>query len=105
MPADFSAVIQNGKIRRRAGCLSLAARPGSSASARLGMVIGKRHVRRATERNRIRRIIRESFRQRRERLPAVDLVIMVRKPSPDELRNEQLFRTLDAIWDYLEQRG
>ena len=46
--------------------------------ARLGLAIGKRQVRRAVDRNRIKRIVREAFRQRRSSLPAVDLVVLAR---------------------------
>ena len=39
--------------------------------ARLGMVIGKKLLKKAVDRNRVRRVIREQFRRQRPQLPAV----------------------------------
>ena len=46
-------------------------------SARIGVVVPKRTVRKAVERNRMKRVLREEFRQRRCTLPALDIVIQV----------------------------
>ena len=45
--------------------------------ARLGLIVPKRTVRKAVERNRMKRVLREEFRQRRPTLPALDIVIQV----------------------------
>ena len=47
--------------------------PGSGA--RLGMVIGKKLLRRAVDRNRVKRCIRECFRRRRADLLDCDLIV------------------------------
>ena len=52
-------------------------RPNAAGHARLGMVVGKRQFKRAIDRNRMRRIIREKFRLYSPDLPAVDLVVRV----------------------------
>ena len=45
---------------------------------RLGLSVAKRHVRRATLRNRVRRVLREHFRQvMRPKLPPMDAVVSV----------------------------
>ena len=44
---------------------------------RLGIVVAKRVLRRAVDRNRVRRVIRESFRLARRRLPGLDIVVLV----------------------------
>jgi len=51
-----------------------------TAQARLGITVPKRVVRAAHDRNRIKRLLRESFRQQRAALPPVDLVILARGP-------------------------
>ncbi len=55
----------------------MAAVANTMMSARLGLVVPKRTVRKAVERNRMKRVLREEFRQRRRTLPALDIVIQV----------------------------
>lgn len=49
--------------------------------ARLGLAIAKRVARRAVDRNRIRRVARETFRRRRKSLRPVDLIVLARPPA------------------------
>ncbi len=46
-------------------------------TARMGLVVPKRIVRKAVERNRIKRVLREEFRHRLDTLPALDFVLQV----------------------------
>jgi ribonuclease P protein component len=57
--------------------------PSASADpgARLGLAISKRSAPRAVDRNRIKRLIRESFRAHKAALPSVDLVVMCRRAA------------------------
>lgn len=64
------------------------------------MAVPKRAVRRAIDRSRIKRLIRESFRHHRSRLPAVDVVVSV-KASPRDSHDPELTRRIDNIWDQL----
>ena len=48
--------------------------------ARLGLIVGKRAVRRAHERNTLKRVAREAFRIARGQLPALDVVVQLRGP-------------------------
>ena len=55
--------------------------------ARLGLIVPKRLARRATERNRMKRALREEFRQRVSGMPALDVVVrVVRVAAGHELR-------------------
>jgi ribonuclease P protein component len=47
-------------------------------TARLGLAIARKQVRRAVDRNRLKRIARECFRQQRDALHGLDLVVMAR---------------------------
>ena len=46
-----------------------------TGQARLGILISRRHAARATDRNRIKRSIREAFRLEQERIGPVDLLV------------------------------
>ena len=57
------------------------ARPNTLGHARLGMVIAKRLLSRAVDRNRVRRCVRETFRLQQQDLPACDFVVrLIAKP-------------------------
>ena len=56
----------------------LAARNEDIASARLGLAISKKQVRRAVDRNRLKRLVRDVFRAHRAELDGLDLVVMAR---------------------------
>lgn len=63
--------------RRRVGGIELITLPNDVGFARLGLVVPKRSVRGAVQRNTLRRWAREAFRLRQRRLPAIDIVLRV----------------------------
>ncbi|HRJ51926.1 MAG TPA: ribonuclease P protein component [Candidatus Thiothrix moscowensis] len=93
---EFQRVFQHGK-RLHANGLNARAAANSLGFPRLGMAIAKKALRRAHERNRIRRLIRESFRQHLSQLPAVDLVVMCRSDVLT-MSNSELFQQLEGLW-------
>ncbi len=68
--------------------------------ARLGLAVAKKHVRRAVDRNRIKRLVRESFRQHQPQLKGLDLVVLV-KPGIHKADNPALFSSLETHWQRL----
>jgi ribonuclease P protein component len=46
--------------------------------ARLGLAVPKKHIHRSVDRNRLKRIIRESFRLRQKQLEGKDVVVVVK---------------------------
>ncbi len=83
--------------------VSVLARGNGSELARLGLAISKKCARKAVERNRIKRTIRESFRHNIGRLRGLDLVIIGRKkPKNDELG--LLSSSLDKHWQVVSKR-
>lgn len=67
---------------------------------RLGFALSKRCVALATRRNRIKRIIRESFRTRCQ-LP-IDVIMVGRAPIA-EMKNTELRQHLDKNWEKIER--
>jgi len=66
-------------------------------TARLGLVVGKRALPRAHERNRAKRVLRETFRRRRATLPAMDIVIQVTGDAASEAYRASFARLLDQL--------
>ena len=75
--------------RARTDYVVVMARPNQVGYPRLGMVIAKRLLARAVDRNRVKRCVRESFRQVLPELPACDFVVrLIAKPvRGDEARD------------------
>lgn len=69
----------------------------NSLEPRLGFAIAKKQVKRAVDRNRLKRLFRESFRQSRARLPNKDFVIMVRHKIIF-MSNQQIFELMQKNW-------
>lgn len=58
-------------------------RPAGQVEPRLGLVVGKKLLKRAVDRNRLKRVVRERFRLRRSALPVCDLIVRLAvKPRP-----------------------
>lgn len=64
---------------------------------RLGFAISRKRVSKATVRNRIRRLVRESFRHNRQTLENVDIVIMAREKAP-AASNPELRESIEQHW-------
>jgi len=61
---------------------------------KLGMAISKKNCRHATDRNRIKRVIRESFRQNQRSLSGLDIVV-INKPGSSLAKNRELTESLE----------
>jgi len=69
--------------------------------ARLGMAVAKKRVRRAVDRSRLKRLVRESF--RREELPCVDIVVMPRDGTA-KASSQDLQSSLSKQWSRIAER-
>jgi len=98
-PAEFSRVFKKA-IRSSDRMLTVLIALNDLGYPRLGLAISKKHAKRAVDRNRIKRIIRESFRLNQANLPAADFVIMA-KPVTKSVINADLFESLDNHWSRL----
>lgn len=78
--ADFERLLKTGERRSLSGYTFYTARRDQDAGAlpRLGMLVTRKHARKATDRNRIKRCIREAFRTEQGAIGALD--ILVRPP-------------------------
>ena len=81
---EFSSVFGFRRaIRGKLLMLHYQPRPDGLNDARLGVVVGKKLLKRAVDRNRVKRIVREQFRRERPQLPPCDLIVRLAvKPVP-----------------------
>jgi ribonuclease P protein component len=101
-PTHFEYVF-NKAIPAVSPQLTLLARFNTSDNPRLGITLAKKRVKYAHDRNRLKRIIRESFRLERHSLPNIDIVV-VGKSGLDKLSNKELFFLLSKLWKKLALR-
>ena len=71
--------------------------------ARLGLAVSKKQVKLAVQRNRIKRLVRESFRGNRQTLDAQDFVVIARAGVGDR-SNTQIVASLRLHWARLSAR-
>lgn len=97
LPREFDAVFQSGR-RERGRFFVCVVATGQLDAARIGFAVGKKHLPAAHDRNLVKRLARDSFRLRRARMPAIDLVL---SPTKDVVRaDRKLLRAdLDALFD------
>ena len=96
---DFAA-LRSSSGRAGGRCFHMRYRRNELGHARLGLAISKRVSKRAVERNRIKRLVRESFRRIRHQLPAVELMVMAREQAAG-VSGTQLLTELDQLWQKL----
>lgn len=102
--SDYSRVFSNTQVKAACPELLIIASVNDRNQPRLGLVIAKKHVKLATQRNRLKRLIRENFRLRQHQLPALDIVVLARKGIAD-LDNPAVSRVLDKQWRRLCNRA
>ncbi|WP_426415519.1 ribonuclease P protein component [Aestuariirhabdus sp. LZHN29] len=102
--AAYKRVFDGAEFKVSHSHLLILARPNDCDHSRLGMVIAKKNVRLAVQRNRIKRLIRESFRHQQADLPGLDIVILARK-GIGEQENPNILDLLTRQWRKLLQRS
>lgn len=95
--SDYQSVFNDAPIRASHPQLLILSRPNQGTTPRLGLVIAKKHVRLAVQRNRIKRILRETFRLHQQDLGGIDAVVLARA-GLDQLDNQQLHKLCRKQW-------
>jgi len=116
--SDFQAVFDDAPFRASHKHFLILARPsaaylnsGSQAQLsctplppRLGLVIAKKNIRLAVQRNRLKRLIRETFRLKQEELAGLDIIVLARR-GMDEQDNQQLIKQLNQQWQRIIKKA
>ena len=98
--SDYSQVFEGAEARASHRHLLLLGRTNAGPGHRLGLVIAKKNVRLAVQRNRVKRIAREVFRTLPESETSMDVVLLARR-GLDQLDNQTLAATLREQWQKL----
>jgi ribonuclease P protein component len=96
---DYARVFEN-PIRSSDNCFTLLARKRDGGEPRLGLAVSKKNAKLAVERNRIKRLTRESFRTRKNELQGLDIVVMNRRQTAQQ-DNRTLALSLSRHWQKL----
>lgn len=95
--SQYSNVFDNAPIRASNQHVLILSRPNDCGYARLGIIVAKKNIRLAVERNRFKRTSREAFRSKQHQLPAIDAIVLARRGA-DSLSSSELSRTFNGLW-------
>lgn len=82
---------------------AILARDSGLTHPRLGLSVAARIIGTAVERNRIKRVVRESFRLHQDELPSVDIVVNARNGAKSAT-NLELRRSLEQHWQTVKKK-
>lgn len=97
---DYSAVFDNTEAKAFHNSLLLLGKKNGRNTHRLGLVIAKKNVRQAVQRNRIKRLAREFVRKAPTETTSMDVVLLSRR-GLDQLDNAQIAALLQKQWTKL----
>ena len=100
-PGHYQRVFDGPAYKVSSRAFLLLAQAAEAESSRLGVIVAKKHIRRASHRNRIKRLVREHFRLT-DLSVHLDLVVLARAAA-DQMDNARVREDLTALWQKLER--
>ena len=101
-PADFQKVF-SCPVKSTDRYFTLLAIKNQLEYPRLGLAIAKKNIKRAVDRNKIKRITRESFRLQQHQLTTIDIVVLARRDAANAT-STQLTMSLEKHWQKLVKK-
>lgn len=102
-PGDYAKVFDDVRVRIPDRHFLILATPNSLGHARIGLIFSKRNLKLAVQRNRIKRLVRESFRHETG-LPAMDIVVLGRQGLAQQ-PNQVITDSLRQVWRRLIRKS
>lgn len=102
--SDYQSVFDQSRLKVSSPEILFLALPSQNNHPRLGLVIAKKNVRLAVQRNRIKRIVRETFRLQQNQLSGLDVIVLARR-GLDKMDNHQLHDICNQLWSQLQRRA
>jgi ribonuclease P protein component len=102
-PSDYQRVFDRAAYKVGHRQYLILARPNGLGHPRLGLIVSKKHLRRATDRNRLKRVARETFRHNTDSLDSLDIIFLVRQGIRELDRGHQHEALIDA-WRRLTRK-
>ena len=103
---DYSLVFNAEKaIKLKASdrYFMILAKENTNPQSRVGFAVAKKKIKLAVSRNRIKRIVREQFRQSEKSLVNLDIVVMANS-SCVKASNDILVKSYLSLWEKLQQQ-
>ncbi len=102
--SDYSSVFQDVELRVSSKHFLILAKNQHAKQPRLGIIVAKKNVKLAVQRNRLKRQLRETFRKQRHILPCIDIVLLAKKGA-DLDTNTAIAEELDYLWRKLKRKA
>lgn len=96
----YQAVFKGNSYKVAHPHLLLLARPNQCAHPRLGLVVAKKYIRHSVDRNRVKRVVRSTFRLAQNQLNSLDVVFLARQ-GMDTLSDGEQTELLQKSWQRL----
>jgi ribonuclease P protein component len=100
---DFQVVFKGTEGRSSDQSLTVLAKKNEHNQARLGLAISKRFIKTAVGRNRVKRLVRDSFRRHQSLLAGLDIVV-INRIGAHTTSNQALTKALEAHWRRVAKR-
>ena len=100
--SDYKGVFDGALFKVHQPHFLFLAKITEQPKSRLGIVVAKKKVRRAHERNRIKRLARESFRLHQQQIDLLDIVVMP-KIGIEVISNAELHQQLQMAWQKMQR--
>jgi ribonuclease P protein component len=101
---DYNRVFEHSQFKVSGPVGLFIATPNSLGYPRIGFIIAKKKVKLAVQRNRIKRVIKDSFRLNQQRLPGLDIVFIAR-PGLSDKDNLAINKFTKYSWHKLNEQA